>query len=241
MATNKKDVFVPPYVSVGDFEKFISLPRRFDSLSVKDLQTAGFSQSNSYTLFGSLRALKFYDDKGKLLEREDLINLGGKDEKIRRDTFKKILNRTYSELMKDIPLEDATIENVKRNFELRGAANSISIKAARLFLWLANQAGMQTKGKVEPVRSSSNSSRRQKINSEEKSEEVIEPKNQPRDTELSNDQRILNAVIRAIENYEGLPPVELINKAEELSEKIRAYKKSKNRHTDTPEPSAKGV
>src|SRR6266540_1662102 len=103
--------FIPPYTSAGEFVKFINSlnARKPDPLTVKALQEIGISESNSYTLKGSLVGMGIYDDEGKLLQRDDLIGLSSKDEGIQRETFRKILKRTYTELIKAIPIEESTV------------------------------------------------------------------------------------------------------------------------------------
>jgi hypothetical protein len=133
--TTSKKSFVPAYVSTGEFQKFASLGRIFKELTASELTRAGFSHSNSYILFSSLKALQIYDEEGKLLERDDLIDLGSKDQDIRRQAYERIVKRAYSDLLEKYSPETVTLENVRNYFQRKGAAHSVSIKAARLFLW----------------------------------------------------------------------------------------------------------
>src|SRR5687768_2376146 len=88
---------IPPYVSAGEFSKFITYlrTRQPNPLTLKILREIGVSESNSYTLFGSLKAMELYDEDGNLLQPQDISGLASKDEGIRREAFKNILNRTY--------------------------------------------------------------------------------------------------------------------------------------------------
>lgn len=142
----KNAVFVPPYTSAGDFVRFINSVRvrRPNPLTLKSLQDIGINKSNAYTLFGTLKGLGLYDEKGTLLQVDELSGLASKDDDIRRESFKKIVDRTYQDLMSKVPIEETTVEKARYYFVVNSAAPSIAIKAARLFIWLANQAGYET-------------------------------------------------------------------------------------------------
>src|SRR5687767_4397436 len=132
MAENR---YVPPYISAGEFDKFIrSLRNRKppEPLTVKRLQEIGISDSNSYTLKGSLVRMGIYDEDGKLLQREDLTDIASADENTKREAFDRTFKRTYKDVLDAIPVEVATIAKVRHFFEKNQAAPGIALKAARL-------------------------------------------------------------------------------------------------------------
>src|SRR5687767_10467830 len=191
--TNKKS-FVPAYVSTGEFQKFASLSRVFNELTAADLTTkADFSHSNSYILFSSLKALKIYNEEGKLLERDDLIDLGSKDQDIRKQAYERIVRRAYSDLLEKYPPERVTLENVRNYFQRKGAAHSVSIKAARLFLWFLEQAGLRKpeedivteRGRLQKPRNPTT-----RGNADGSSKSTL-----TRGAHISNNQRLLDAIL----------------------------------------------
>ena len=234
--TNKKS-YVPAYVSTAEFQNFASRGRIFKQLTAADLTTVGVSHSNSYILFSSLKALKIYDQDGNLLERDDLVDLGSKDQDIRRQAYERIVKRAYSDVLEKYPPETVTLESVRNYFQRKGAAHSVSIKAARLFLWLLEQAGMRkpeedaTSEKVA-VKKPRNSSSRQPP-------QVSSNSASNRATRVSNKQRLLDAILETISTYNGLPPVELVKEARELIAEIDLENDSTNSvNTETPEPAS---
>jgi hypothetical protein len=232
--------YVPPYVSVGEFVKFINSlrSRRPEWLTLKTLRDIGFSKSNSYTLRGSLVKMGIYDeDEGKLLQREDLIGLASKDENIKRETFKRILERTYPDLLEAISVQEATVEKVRHYFEVNGAAPSPALKGARLFIWLAGQAGFQT-AEVEftPYKLEQDAAPKQKEIKKARSDGSKNRTSQleftsyiPKSAEEEED-RLLDSLQEKIRTTEGFPPVELVKAVQELI----AAKKARNK---APEPS----
>src|SRR5687767_3530907 len=108
----KRVPYVPAYVSTREFQKFPSLGRTFKQLSAADLEAAGFTHSNSYILFSSLKALEIYDQEGNLLQRDDLVDLGSKDQNIRRAAYERVVKRAYSDLLEKYSPKTVTLENV---------------------------------------------------------------------------------------------------------------------------------
>ncbi len=230
--------FVPAYVSTGEFHKFASLGRIFKQLTASELTTAaaGFTHSNSYILFSSLKALKIYDQEGNLLERDDLVDLGSKDQDIRRKAYERIVKRAYSDLLEKYSPETVTLENVRNYFQRRGAAHSVSIKAARLFLWFLEQAGLRkpeeasaTERGATAVQKPRKAPKRGDTDGSSKSTSI-------REVPISNKQRLLDAILETISSYNGLPPVDLVKEARELIAEIDLENQgSKSRITEPPE------
>jgi hypothetical protein len=237
----KKNTFIPPYTSVGEFVKFINSVRvrRPDPLTLKSLEEIGVGKSNAYTLFGTLKAMGLYDEKGRLLQRDELNGLASKDENIRRESFKKILERTYHDLMERVPVQEATVERVRHEFANNGAAPSIALKGARLVIWLANQAGFET-AEVEFVPYNLEQEKTQKQKGHKKTTRPNGKANSASQLEFTpyvpktaeeDEDRLLDSLQEKIRTTEGFPPVELVKLVQELI----AAKKARNK---APEPLA---
>jgi len=186
-----------------------------------------------------------YDEEGKLLQREDLIDLGANDEDVQRRAFKRILERTYRDLLDAIPVEEATVQKVKHYFERHGAASAPALKGARLFIWLASQAGFQTSDvdfvpyslekekssteKVKQAKKEVTNTRRTDKASKSVQETFYK-------TFLENDYeaRLLNILLDKISSTNGLPSAEILQQVRELIESQEAKKKSRQA-SETPE------
>jgi hypothetical protein len=241
---------IPNYISAGEFVKFIdSLDSRIpDPLTVKALQEVGISESNSYTLKGSLVGMGIYDEEGKLLQRNDLIGLSSRDEDARRETFKRILKRTYAELMKAIPVEKATVAKIETYFRVNGAAATPAIKGARLFIWLARQAGYKT-ADTDFIPSSIEQEKNQKAKvdtSKKKPKNHAVRVNTVHETDIAlpitprlgidYDETYLNLLLKKIDESDGLPSEAVMKEVNRLIEKID--EKNKSGHArNSPEPS----
>lgn len=243
--------YVPPYISAGEFVKFTNSlrTRRPDPLTVKALQEIGISQSNSYTLFGSLVRMGLYDDEGKLLQREDLVGLSSKDEDIKREAYKRIVSRTYHDLLEAIPVEEATVEKVRHFFDVNGAAAAPALKGARLFIWLANQAGFTT-AEVEytPYKLDQDKAPAQKPKESKKAAKSADHSNGSRKSKQQEsyvpkvtgdyEERLLNILLDKISTTDGLPSADILTQVRELID--IQEKKNKSRHAgNAPEPSAR--
>jgi hypothetical protein len=240
--------YIPPYISAGEFAKSIKFlsRRRPDPLTVKMLQEIGISESNSYTLKGSLVRMGIYDEEGKLLQCEDLIDLGANENDVQRRAFKKILERTYNALLEAIPVEEATVPKVRHYFERHGAASAPALKGARLFIWLASQAGFQTADvdfvpySLEKDKSSTEKTRQGKkdVNKTRRLGETskLVPKIFNK-TFVENDyeKRLLNILLDKINSANGLPSAEILQQVRELIESQEAKKKARQ-SSEAPEP-----
>lgn len=240
--------YIPPYISAGEFAKSIkSLSRRRPNpLTVKMLQEIGISESNSYTLKGSLVRMGIYDEEGKLLQREDLIDLGANEEDVQRRAFKRILERTYHDLLEAIPVEEATVPKVRHYFERHGAASAPALKGARLFIWLASQAGFQTADvdfvpySLEKEKSSTNKVK-QAMKDANNNRRIHEASKLVQETFyktiLENDYeaRLLNILLDKISSTNGLPSAEILQQVRDLIESQEAKKKARQA-SETPNP-----
>jgi hypothetical protein len=231
----KKTTFTPPYTSVAEFVKFIALlrSRRPDTLSQKSLEEIGIGKSNSYTLLGSLKAMGLYDEDGTLLQRDDLSGLGSRDEQIRQASFKNILERAYANLIEAIAVQDATIEKVRHYFVVNGVAPSIAIKAARLFIWLAGQAGFETAEEFSPYNLEQEKPKRQK---EAKKKPATNGStkgvpSEPAATYIAGpidyEERLLNILLEKISSTNELPSAEILQQVRELIELHKEKSNSK--------------
>jgi hypothetical protein len=241
----KMTTYIPPYVSAGEFIKFINVlsRRKPDTLTVKLLQEIGISESNSYTLKGSLVRMGIYDEDGKLSQRADLIGLSSKDQNEKREAFKRILERTYPDLLQAVPLEVATVDKVRHYFEINHAAPGPALKGARLFIWLADQAGFQTaedeftpynlEQEKSPKQRSMKKKARPSGSGNYQSQE--EPRVSVLRTPEEEEDRLLDALQEKIRTTQGFPPLELVKTVQELiaSKKARSHQK-----INAPETSA---
>ena len=221
MKTTKQAVkksYVPAYVSTAEFQKFASMGRIFKQLTAAELTLVGFSHSNSYILFSSLKALKLYDQDGNLLERDDLVDLGSKDQDIRRQAYERIVKRAYDDLMEKYTPETVTLENVRNYFQRKGAAHSVSIKAARLFLWFLEQAGLRAP--EEGTAAERSTTLKQKTATYRENTKGSSKPTPIGVAHVSNKQRLLDAILETISSYNGLPPVDLVREARELIAEI---------------------
>ncbi len=243
-----KSNFIPPYISAAEFVRFMNSVRvrRPDPLTLKSLEEIGVSKSNSYTLFGTLKAMGLYDEKGTLLQRDDLSGLASRDESIKRESFNRILDRTYHDLMEAIPVEEATVEKVRHYFVVNGAAPSPALKAARLFIWLVSQAGLQTAEvefspyKLDKNKSSKEKEVKKKVHNDGASKRKVEEATPVYPMTADDyEERLLNILLEKISSTDALPSADILQQVREL---IDAQKqKSKSHHTrQTLETSTNG-
>ena len=240
--------YLPAYISPGEFTKFTNhlRIRRPELLTVKTLQEIGVTESNSYTLRGSLIKMGIYDEEGKLLQREDLIGLSAKDEEIRRESYKRIFNRTYADVLTAIPVEEATVDKVRHYFEVQGAAAAPAVKGARLFIWMATQADYKTAEvdynpyKLDQDRPSTNKSKpnRKNTNANQAAEQT--PKQgsiftQP--TTSDYEEVLLNILLEKIRNTNGLPSTEILQQVRELIDSQKEKKNKSHQAIGHDEPS----
>jgi len=236
---------IPPYISAGEFDKFINhlRKRKPDPLTLKILQEIGVSKSNSYTLFGSLVRMGIYSEDGALLQRDDVIGLSAKDESIRRETFQRILKRTYGDLMNEIPIEEATVEKVRYYFEVNGASAAPALKGARLFIWIANQAGYKT-AEVEYVPYNLEQEKTQKPKEAKRKKNTSRSTNNEYHVDISAfapktaddyEERLLNILLDKISSSDGMPPAEILQQVRELIDSRKEKSKS-HQASKTPEP-----
>ena len=224
MSPFKKTVYVPPYISSGEFIKFMALLRHrvLDPVTPAELQKLGFSASNSYTLFGTLKAMGLYGENGKALDRQQLVDLGSKDEITRQDAIERIFNRTYADWLDRNSIKDATQESVETYFTVQGAVKSISVKAARLFFWLAQQAGLVSVPVAEH-----NAKREKNQRSTDKDEKRSLAKDRNASSEKARvsisvktadeaEDWLLNSILEKISSTDVLPSAELVDHARQL-------------------------
>lgn len=231
-----ENTYVPPYISAGEFVKFIkALPRRKpDPLTIKALQDMGILGSNAYTLKSSLIRMGIYDEEGNLLERDILLGFSLKDENKKRETFKKILERTYQDLIQEIRVEEATVDNVRDYFERKHAAPGPALKGARLFIWLASEAGYKTAEEFTPYNLDQEKSLKQKgVKKKARPDGSTKHSSQQElnsfvsKTPEEEEDRLLDALQEKIRTTQGFPPLELVKAVQELI----ASKKARSQHT----------
>jgi hypothetical protein len=241
----KKNTFIPPYTSAGDFVKFINSVRvrRPDPLTLQSLELLDIRRSNAYTLFGALKTMGLYDEKGTLLQRDDLSGLASKDEDIKRASFRKILERTYGDLLAKIPIEEATVEKVRYYFVINGAAPSIAIKAARLFIWLARQAGFETAEEqftpynLEQEKNKKQRETKKKPNTGGSTKSALsEPAPSFVTSPVDYEERLLNILLDKISSTNELPSADILHQVRELIE-LHKEKSKGSQASEAPEPS----
>jgi hypothetical protein len=235
----KKNTFIPPYTSAGDFVKFINSVRvrRPDPLTLKSLEEVGIGKSNAYTLFGALKSMGLYDEKGTLLQRDDLSGLASRDENIRRESFRNILERTYHDLIEAIPVDDATVERVRHYFVVNNAAPSIAIKAARLFIWFARQAGFETAEEeytpynLEQEKPKKQKEVKKKLSTDGSTRRVSsKPTPSYAASPADYEERLLNILLEKISSTNELPSADILKQVRELIELQK--EKSKNQQAN---------
>lgn len=140
----------PPYVSAGVFKQFLDLlsKKRFEQISATDFASSEISESTVPGLLSALRTMDLIDEDGKVKDIDELIRLGTTS--ARQDALQTIVERTYEDLLIELNLEEATIDEVEDYFRLQRVTPSTASKAARLFIWLAQEAGFETGEKFEP-------------------------------------------------------------------------------------------
>ena len=128
---------------------------------------------------------------------------------------------------------------------VNGAAPSIAIKAARLFIWLARQAGFET-AEVEftPYNMEQEKASRQKsIKKNSHNDRSGKRKNKDDETDIPNpadlrdyEEQLLNILLEKMRTTDALPSPEILQQVREL---IQVQKlKNKSQHANnTAEPS----
>jgi hypothetical protein len=207
MSTERSDN-PPGYASAGEFERYLNILSkvRLDSIDNKKLMINGFSVNNAAALISTLKFLGLYDENGTSTNPKLLIRLGASQE--RQNALREIVDVAYQDLISSTDLERATVKSIDLYFQLQGVKPSIAGKAARLFVWIAQQAGYKLgeefKPSSRPRRSQipKQANNKQSIQNEEApNEEIIEqPESEDENVQSEWDRLRLEAVRVTIEN-----------------------------------------
>jgi|GEM_PF-4899923 len=139
------------YVSVAMFSKFLEIltKSRPDRIDNKFLVTYGIPDGSAFTVISALKFLDIIDDNGKVKNPQLLIRLGNQRE--RMAALRELVDLAYAPLLSQNQLETATINDIDLFFQYQEMSPNVSIKAARFFMWLAQEAGYKVGEPVQPV------------------------------------------------------------------------------------------
>jgi hypothetical protein len=154
-----------PYVSAKVLSEFFDHIRYVREPSVIDsglLQDYGISAASSYALLSTLKFLGLTDDEGKPTAAFRELQTGGDEF---RDALRNILERSYSDLFSRLDVSRDTKDKII-NFLARNYSPATAERAARLFLDLCGEAGIQTASQPRKAAATSkngNASRQQQL------------------------------------------------------------------------------
>lgn len=218
-----KDV-IPPYISAGEFAKFMDLMRRVtpEEVTVNFLKANSYSRSNAYTLLSALKFMGLVAEDEKVLDRETLVNLGAGGEK-RKSTLGPLVKKAYKAVFDTIPIETATLEDIAHFFRIEGVAASLAPRVARLFLWLANEGGIETGEQFQPYNVSSDKPKQKNLKSERANPSEIKPA-QGFDLSEDYEEALLKILLNKMQDSKELPSPELIQQVKDL---IKAHNENR--------------
>ena len=151
MRTRSPKGSTPPYVSSGvqkyEFDLFAKL--RPEQIDERWLLVNGVTQGNAFALLSANRYLGITDDAGNVTDPRLLTRLGNPQE--RPAALKELVDEAYADLIQQTDLETATIKTIDLYFQYQRVKPSISSKAARYFVWIAQEAGYKLAEEVKPT------------------------------------------------------------------------------------------
>lgn len=227
--SDNQDQQTPAYVASSVFGHFLDITskRSWDIVTVSNLQDQGFSESQAYPLFSSLKVLKLIDDGGNPQANFEALWQATTDEDNQR-ALRKIVEDAYPELMK-LDLTTHTIDTIDGFFRRRGVAPSVATRSARFFIWLAGLANVDIGAEVTVTKArkpSRKASSRKPKNEQDKPSEIDIP-------EGEYEEYLLSVILQKVSSSDKVPDVETIREIRDLAKSVQDKKR---RYDDDPEP-----
>jgi hypothetical protein len=149
MASIPESLLVP-YVTASYFSSTLDLFGRLSPAQIDGnfLAINGIPQSMVFPLLSAIKFFGIIDDKGQVTDRKLLIRLGNPQE--RQGALKELVDKHYAELITSTAIEDATVNSINLYFQYHDVKPSISGKAARFFMWIAQAAGYKLGEEYKP-------------------------------------------------------------------------------------------
>jgi hypothetical protein len=132
----------PPYGSVMWYDKFFKLLERIqiDKVDSSFLKTNDIAAGNEYKVINGLRFLGLIDENGKAMERMSSLRVVGEEY---TTNFEKMVRDAYSVLISKVELEKALADDaVNKLITEYGMARSTAKQGTKIFVFLAQKAGM---------------------------------------------------------------------------------------------------
>ncbi len=139
------------YVSITQFQKTLEIftkmrPERIDQ---NFLTKYGIPAGSVFTVTNALRFFHITDDNDKVLNPQILVQLGNLQQ--RQAALRELVDTAYADVLRQQHIETATVSDIDLFFQYQGIRPNVSIKAARFFMWVAQQAGYTVGEPVQPM------------------------------------------------------------------------------------------
>lgn len=151
MVSDKKNV-QPPYGPLKYYSDFLDLldRRQVDKVDKEFLKSYDIAKGGEHKLITGLKFLNLIHDDGTATENLKSLSLSG-DEKIKN--LEKIMLESYSFIFNKIKLEKATLDDLVNEFIRNyGVAKKSATDSAKIFLLLAERAGINIPENLKRVK-----------------------------------------------------------------------------------------
>jgi hypothetical protein len=130
-----------PYVSIRMFQSTLDIfaKMRPDRIDQSFLIKYGIPDGSALTVISALKSLDIIDEAGAVKKPQMLIRLGNQQQ--RTAALRELVDATYADLLQQQEIETATVSDIDLYFQYKNMPPTVSVKAARFFMWVAQQAG----------------------------------------------------------------------------------------------------
>lgn len=143
----------PPYGAVKWYEDFFNLLERvqIDKVDASLLETNTIaSGKNVYSVINGLKFLDLIDEEGNATEKMHSLRVVGEEYE---KNFHKIINEAYASLISKVEMEKALADDVINRFiRDHNMPRSTAKQATRVFVFLAQKAGISLSEQISKLR-----------------------------------------------------------------------------------------
>jgi hypothetical protein len=138
-------VYLPPQGTVRWYDDFLKLleTRKVTKVDREFLQNQGIASGNEYTIIAGLKFLELIDKEGNSKEAMDTLSVVGEK---RKENLGTVLHKAYSLLFEGVKIDlehtdpDTLVNCFKSDYKM--GSPTTAGNAARIFVFLAQKAGM---------------------------------------------------------------------------------------------------
>jgi hypothetical protein len=175
---------MPPYGAPTWYEKFLDLNRRqkISAIDPEFIRLNVIGGANAYAVLSGLRYLGLISQDGMPTDRLMKLRVIGDDY---TKNLREVVEDSYKDLIHKVVLSSAKRESVVSYFmQKHNLGKATSESATRVFVWLANQAGIElSKELTAPALEERSQSKKQSGQGPRRKDKVSTPSQPPEDTE----------------------------------------------------------